>query len=115
MNLNGGSFMYRMATCHLNITFLCLGEETLNLPRAWPFIVRYSKRNSTELEPIRAGYPELVFERRGISGQLLSSALVHDVEDCALSCMDDESCIYFIYIYRAPFRGLCLIHIQIPS
>ncbi|XP_067661267.1 uncharacterized protein [Haliotis asinina] len=118
MNLDGGSVIFRSATCHLNNTFLCMGQETLNLPRAWPSIVRYTKRNSTERglsEPIRADHPVLVFERRGISGQLLSSKLVHDVEDCALSCMGDENCIYFIFIYRGKFKGLCLIHIPIPG
>ncbi|XP_046374071.2 C-type lectin domain family 18 member B-like [Haliotis rufescens] len=116
MNPSHGTFIYQMAECIVYRTFVCVGEETLDLPKVWPSMVRYTKRNSTELgfcESNRDGFPECVFERRGVSGQVFYSKSVDAVEDCALTCTYDERCLYFLYF--AKLQGTCIIHKQIPG
>ncbi|XP_046374070.2 C-type lectin domain family 18 member A-like [Haliotis rufescens] len=118
MNPSHSPFIYDMSACNASQALLCDGEETLDLLPKWLYIVRYTKRNSTELgfcESNRGGYPECVFERRGISGQVLSRGLVDAMEECALSCKDNESCIYFIFINFKNLRGECVYHTQIPG
>ncbi|XP_048244194.1 uncharacterized protein LOC125376250 [Haliotis rufescens] len=118
MNPSHSPFIYDMSACNASQALLCDGEETLDLPKVWPSMVRYTKRNSTELgfcESNRDGYQECVFERRGVSGQIFYYKNVDAVEDCALTCKYDERCLYFSFLYFAKNQGTCIIHKQIPG